>query len=315
MSTKITPEQNWQWRLALELTLRRIHGDALQDFFSVVMERKYGSDFVRVRPFGQRGDQGCDGYILSSGSLFQCYGKVDDARLNVATTVEKIKDDFAKAKANFGELMEEWRFVHNLLSGLASDILTTIAGLQKENPDCKIGIAGIEWFVETIFGLKEADIVDLLGPAATADLTHGFNIGEVRDLLAGIVEELGADPIDEGDPRPVPVDKLEFNKLSGHWRSFVRTGSANAVHAGRYIERHHNPEFGKAVAKSFKDKYATLKLQSLDPDAIMSELYHQTVGNGSISASRAVAAQAILAFFFDSCDIFEDRPVVAEVVG
>ncbi|MGO9985963.1 MAG: hypothetical protein ACLPIX_17350, partial [Rhodomicrobium sp.] len=81
MSFCMTPEQLWQWRLSLEVKLRRLHGDSLQDFFSTVMERVHGSDFIRVRPFGKLGDKGCDGYVSSSGRMYQCYGKIGDAAL------------------------------------------------------------------------------------------------------------------------------------------------------------------------------------------------------------------------------------------
>lgn len=76
----------------------------------------------------------------------------------------------------------------------------------------------------------------------------------------------------------------------------------------KYFERHQNPEYGKLVARIFREKYEALKLQNLSPDAIMSELYVQTAGNGIVPPARQVAVQAVLAHVFDSCDIFEDRP-------
>ena len=75
--TSFTPEQRFWWRVALELKLRKCNGDAFQDFFSTVMSRVHGDDFVRVRPMGQIGDKGCDGYLRSSGQVFACYGALD----------------------------------------------------------------------------------------------------------------------------------------------------------------------------------------------------------------------------------------------
>lgn len=312
MSSWMTPEQIWQWRLSLEVKLRRLHGDALQDFFSTVMERRHKSDFIRVRPHGQLGDKGCDGYVLSTGQLYQCYGKVGDAALNVKTTKEKVIEDYGKATKNFSSIMKEWHFVHNLLDGVPSDIVITIGDLKSSFPLCKFGMAGPEWFVDTIFALPESDIIEFLGPTATADQTHGLDMDEVRELLLAVTEGMSEAPIDEGAPHPVPVDKLDFNKLASHWRSFVRSGSPNAPYVQKYFDRHHNPEFGKVVAASYSDKYAALKLQGLPPDAIMAELYHQTAGNGTVQPARIVAVQAVLAYVFDSCDIFEDRPEAVE---
>lgn len=304
----MTPEQKWQWRIALELRLRRLHGDALQEFFSEVMERRHKSDFVRVRPYGGVGDKGCDGYLQSGGQLYQCYGKVDDAALNVKTTTTKMTDDFAKASIHFKDIMKEWHFVNNLLDGLPSDVILTIEKLRTENPGCKFHLVGLEWFADAIFGLPETDIVHFLGPAATAEQTHGLDLEIVRELLAAMTKDIPAAPIDEGDPRPVPVDKLEYNEIAGHWAYFLRTGTANAKHVQQYCDRHSDPEYGKLVASRFTKKYVALKMQRLAPNAIMAELYDQTAGNGIVPPMRHVAVQAVLAYVFESCDIFEDRP-------
>lgn len=77
----------------------------------------------------------------------------------------------------------------------------------------------------------------------------------------------------------------------------------------KYFERHNNPELGKIVAKLFRERYQALKLQGLAPEAIMTELYVQTAGNGMVMPERQVAIQAILAYLFNSCDIFEEQPV------
>lgn len=303
----MTPEQDHQWRLSLEVRLRRAHGDGLQDFFSTVMERRFKSDFVRVRPMGRLGDKGCDGYLQSTGQLYQCYGKVGDAALNVGTATAKMVDDYDKAATHFKDIMKEWHFVHNLIDGVPSEMILTLGSLKSKNGSCKVGLAGPEWFADTIFNLDEANVVDVLGPAATADQTYGLDLEMVRELLEAMTENIHTTPIDEGDPRPVPVDKLKFNKLSSHWQYLIRAGSPNAPHVQKYFDRHRDPEFGKLVAKTFKEKYTTLKLQGLPPDAIMAELYTQTAGNGIVSAMRQVATQAVLAYVFDSCDIFEDR--------
>lgn len=46
---------DYQYKIALRLKLRQTSGEAFQDFFSTVMGKLHGDDFVRVRPFGQKG--------------------------------------------------------------------------------------------------------------------------------------------------------------------------------------------------------------------------------------------------------------------
>jgi hypothetical protein len=43
--------------------MRKLNGDAFQDFFCTVMQEVHPGDFVRIRPFGKLGDKGCDGYL------------------------------------------------------------------------------------------------------------------------------------------------------------------------------------------------------------------------------------------------------------
>lgn len=112
-SDPFTAQQRFYWRVALELKLRKSNGDAFQDFFSTVMGHLHGDDFVRVRPYGARGDKGCDGYLLSSGQLFQCYGALAGEKKQVNTLTSKMKDDFAKAKEHLAAILKEWHMVHN----------------------------------------------------------------------------------------------------------------------------------------------------------------------------------------------------------
>src|SRR3954471_9253426 len=114
----MSPEQKYQYKLSLSLKLRSSYGTQFQDFFATVMEKVHGSDYVRIRAFGTLGDKGCDGYLQSRGSTFQCFGKLDDAPVNAQKLVAKIEDDYALASLHLGSIMKEWHFVHNLVDGL-----------------------------------------------------------------------------------------------------------------------------------------------------------------------------------------------------
>lgn len=308
MPTWMTPNQRWQWQLSLELKLRRLHGEAFQDFFSAVMEQLHGTDFVRVRAFGSLGDKGCDGYLQASGQLFQCYGKLHDAALNVATFTSKIEGDYAKAAAALARLMREWHFVHNLFDGLPVEALDALQGLRSRNPHHRFGFVGPAAFEDRVFSLDEPRIVTILGPVATAQDTCNLRLEEVRDLMERVVRDIDTAPIYDGKPNVPPPDKLAYNRISGPWYQMLHSGSQNAPFVAQYIGQHPDPEVGKKVAKAFRQRYLELKAQSLEPKAILTSLYEGITGVGSVSPEQQVAAQALLAYLFDACDIFEDRP-------
>jgi hypothetical protein len=179
----MTAEQRYWWRIALELKLRKSSGDAFQHFFSDVMDKLHGTDFIRVRAFGKLGDKGCDGYLQSCGQVFACYGALNSESSKVAYLVSKMGDDYAKAAKFIPLIMKEWHMVHNLVDGLPTDAITKLEGLRKADAQRKFGFFGMEGFEERIFGMQQSKIEDLLGVVATSRDAHDFQMAELRDLI------------------------------------------------------------------------------------------------------------------------------------
>jgi hypothetical protein len=304
-----TSIQLYYWRIALELKLRRNSGDAFQDFFCTMMSKVHGDDFVRVRPFGMLGDKGCDGYLQSIGQVFQCYGALDGGRDGrVAYLIDKMWEDYAKALKNIADIMKEWHMAHNFVDGLPIKAVEELEKLKTAHKTRRFGFISIEGFAERIFGLDVPTIEELLGPAATAQDEQNLQPVELRELIAGVVAatdevQSNLDPI-----KPVPLEKLVFNKLPGHWHALISGGWQNAHQVSKYLGRHRDTLIGEKIAKIFRNRYQYLKAQNLQPGAIMSGFYEMVAGIGNVTASRQVAAQAVLAFLFESCDIFEDQP-------
>lgn len=303
-----TASQRYYWRIALELKLRKSNSDAFQDFFSTVMSLLHGDDFVRVRPYGALGDKGCDGYVQSNGQLFQCYGALAGELKQVATLTSKMTDDFAKALKNLAAIMKEWHMVHNIADGLPVEAVTTMSGLKGANPKLTFGFVGIEGFSDRVFRLQPFQIESLLGPAATDKDAMNFDNAALRDLVQHLCHEADAIDFDPQDLRPVPPHKLNYNNLPNHWKQLIAGGWKNAHLVGQYFDRHRDPLTGERIAKLFRDKYEYLKSQHLAPGDIMVSLYELVTGIGNVPPQKQVAAQSLLAFLFENCDIFERDP-------
>ncbi len=307
----ISVEQRYWWRIALELRLRKCNGDAFQDFFSTVMAQLHGDDFVGVRPFGKLGDKGCDGYLNSSGQLFQCYGAMNGETKQVAKLTKKMTDDFDTAATKLAEIMREWHMVHNLIDGMPTEAITTLKALETANPELVFGIIGLEGFAERVFKLTPSKIGTLLGPAASDDDAKNLDIATLRRLVNDLAAAADAAQPEGVDLRPVPVDKLAYNQLPNHWKSLISGGWINAPIVASYFERHPDPLTGDKVAALFKGKYTYFKAQHLAPGDIMAALFELVTGIGNVLPQQQVAAQALLAFLFENCDIFERDPEVA----
>jgi hypothetical protein len=307
----ITPEQRYWWRIALELRLRQCSGDAFQDLFSIVMEHLHGDDFVRVRPFGKLGDKGCDGYLNSSGQLFQCYGALNGETKQVAKLIKKMTGDFGTAADKLAAIMREWHMVHNLIEGVPIEAITTLKALETANPKIKFGFIGFEGFAERVFKLTPQQIGHLLGPAASQTDAKNLDIATLRKLVNDLAAAADAAQPEDIDLRPVPVDKLAYNQLPNHWRFLISGGWINAPIVASYFERHPDPLTGDKVAALFKEKYNYFKTQNLAPGDIMAALFELVTGIGNVLPQQQVAAQALLAFLFENCDIFDRDPKLA----
>lgn len=311
LNPDISTEQFHWWRIALELRLRQCNGDAFQDFFSRVMSQLHGDDFVRVRPFGKLGDKGCDGYLSSSGQVFQCYGAMNGETKQVAKLTKKMTDDFSTAAAKLTAIMREWHMVLNLIEGVPTEALMTRQALEQANPKIKFGFIGFEGLSERVFKLAPQQIDGLLGPAASQADAKNLDIATLRKLVNDLATAADAAQPETVDLRPVPVNKLVYNKLPNHWKALISGGWINAPLVSSYFERHPDPLTGDKIAALFKGKYNYFKAQNLAPGDIMAALFQLITGIGSVLPQRQVAAQALLAFLFENCDIFEREPELA----
>ena len=200
----MTAEQKYWWGVALELKLRKSSGDAFQEFFSVLMGQLHGSDFVRVRAFGKLGDKGCDGYLVTSGQVFQCYGALSGDGGKVSTLIKKMATDFSKALKAIPSILKEWHMVHNLVDGLPVEAVQMLDELGKSEPTRKLGFIGLEGFQARVFSLDHGTIERLLGVVATSQDAQNLQISELRDLVAGVAAAGDEVEFDVTTIRPVP---------------------------------------------------------------------------------------------------------------
>ena len=75
-----------------------------QSFFEDIMQKAF-SDFQKIRPYGNKGDGGNDGYRPSKGIYYQVYAPKNPQEKE-AEAARKLKKDFEKLKAEWDEISE-----------------------------------------------------------------------------------------------------------------------------------------------------------------------------------------------------------------
>ncbi|MDO7873099.1 hypothetical protein Q5H93_00020 [Hymenobacter sp. ASUV-10] len=288
-------------RAYYELMFRNLihekRGDEFQDFFSDIMQLAHGGDFVRVRPWGRTGDRKNDGYIISTKELFQVYAP---AEMQAAETVRKIREDFAGAVHHWNEHFTKWTFVHNAWKGVPPHVLDVFLELEQSHAGKQLVQFTPYDLREIVFSLRDEDIALVLGPAFVAPAPSQINIDEIRvtlEQVARILPEV-TEPISEVD-----YGKLDANGLSKGNRRLILWGYSATERIARFLANYaFDPELGQKVAATLRAEYLWLKASRMDPDEIFAALLEFVSAHRKHSPDVSIA---VLAHFFQTCDIFE----------
>ncbi len=145
-----------------------------------------------------------------------------------------------------------------------------------------------------------------------ASLMYGSvpNSEDLRSLslrdLQPVIDVLEASDIDPAIPIPPPpsAEKLEKNNLSQEVADLLRLGRRKSHLVETYFKTIGHVEHGERIAEAFRNRYISLKSTGMSPDHIFRQL--QELAGFEGSPKRQAAVMAVIIYFFDKCDIFED---------
>lgn len=287
------------YQLRFRIALLEKKGTAFETWFVALAGHAFGSDFVGVRSYGNRGDWKCDGLQVSTGTIFQCYAPDS---LTDTKTIDKITEDFTGALEKWSDQMKVWVFVHNDLRGLSPTIVSHINSLQKQNPEVKIETWSEPNLFELFNLLTSKSKERLFGPVPNQRVMDRLALSDLEPVIDAL-EQRDPDPSDEFPPPP-SVRKLEKNALSEDSANLLQFGRRKVGLVDQYFRKSERVELGEKIAEEFRKRYSDLKSLELPPDQIF--MYLQQYAGMSGEPRRQAAVMAVLAYFFDTCDIFED---------
>lgn len=281
-------------------------GGAFETLFSTLMRKAYGNDFVPCRPWGRDGDRKNDGILLSEKTLFQVYAPNE---LSKDKTVRKIREDFQGALEHWGGQFSTWVFLHNdSENALPPHAIAEIISLQESHPDLNIEQRGYDYLRETLQRIPLPALEDWLGEALTAEDLREVGFEDLKVVLSHI-ESTPAPIVTE--IREVSPGKLKANALSQDAMEILKLGMTKAPLVERFFESWHDPLYGERIATAFHQKYVALRDKLHRSDDILGELQRWSGGTTNLSPRYQIAVYAILAYLFDTCQIFEDAREVS----
>ena len=286
-----------RFRLAFH-TKRR---EAFQDWFVLLAGYAFGADFEEVRPYGAHGDLKCDGRRVSTKSVFQCYAP---DTMREPELIAKVDKDFHGARAHWNSEMAAWIFVHNDGRGLPPKAVQHIDGLRREHAPLAIETWSEPELLKLAMELELSALQALFGHAASVAIMDRL----VMTDLIPIIDALQRQDPNIADPplTPPSLQKLERNTLSEDSGVLLRVGRRKSNLVETFFRKGPRPDLGERIAEAFRTRYAELKALDLPADTIFKHLQDYAGMNGE--PKRQGAALAVLAYFFDNCDIFEDTP-------
>jgi hypothetical protein len=295
--------------LELGRELQRRDGTAFQQLFTDIMKRRHRSDFHTVCPWGSQGDWKNDGYLMPERRMFQCYAP---AEFKQAKATKKIRDDFTGAMKHWKAHIGAWVLVHNKLGGLPPFASKALLDLGRKHAAVQIAPWGQEELERIVHDLPRIDAVQVFGPPPTDE---AFFTLEFDDIMPIMHQVAAHEPPKDSKILPVPRNKIEQNRLSESAAAFLRQGMIKAPFVEQCFAQDRDTELGDRAAKAFSDRYKTLKAKRLSAEQIFDGLRDFAGGGARLTSSQHAAVFAVLAYFFERCDIFERPRVLPPAVA
>lgn len=295
-------EREW-YSAKFDAAIARKRGEEFQRFFNEMMAALCPGDFELTDICGALGDLKCDGYLRSKQIVFQVYAPRE---MKASKLSEKIREDFAGAKKHWAKdrLMRGWILVHNDRDGLPAPVVKELEQLRLANSALGMETWGPQRLYELALSMPRTHLIREFGRPPTA---KDFEVVGFQQVA--VVLNMLRTATDEPDPqeiRPVPVHKLEVNKLSRDVASWLQQGRRRDPIVEQYLQKHPNPSFGDEIAAAFRAKYEELRAEGHTPDHIFWGLQEFTGGSARGEPKHEAAVFAVLSYFFDRCDIFEE---------
>ncbi|WP_058856144.1 ABC-three component system protein [Nocardia jinanensis] len=291
-------------RLLLKDRLSELHSAAFEEFFHELMCLRHPG-FLDVRTAGSLGDEGSDGLLLHARKLYACYGP---QVFDVTKVVEKFESDLTKALTKRSAEFSTFVFVHNDHRGMHPTVSRCLASAQADNPGILFEQFGHKHFRNEVCRLQLHEVEDLLKTQVPVkDAVYGIGLDELQPLL----EHLRTQRRRTNDSNVVAAvsgKKLDFNGFSEDTKEDLRRMMVRSLDIDLYYSQRVDVTERDEVAAGFNEEYLRLRREFDDPDDILWQLEQYVLGNASAPHANRRAAMAVLAYFFQSCDIFDNPP-------
>jgi hypothetical protein len=264
------------------------------------MQVHHDDEYQRPSPHGKLGDGGSDGYHTPTHHCYQCYSP---EAFDLKDTQAKLGHDFERAKSKWKH-MAGWTFVLNYHK-TAAPLIQDLSSLQAKHPELALSIWNRDHIIDQFQALAPSKRERLLGKVRP--FTHMEYL--TRNTLAAIVARIkpSASTLDHVT-NPTP-GKLDHNQVNDPWRLQLKVGMVGHPQVQDFFFQASNEQLGTRTGNAIRARYTELEASGLDANECLDRLYEQLYEETDASPGQHHAVLAILAYFFETCDVLEPEPM------
>lgn len=289
----------------VKLALYEKKGNDFEIWINTIYRIIHGADFKTVKPYGEEGDDKCDGYLFADKLVIQCYAP--SAKLEQSKLINKINDSFSGALEKWTH-MKEWIFICNDFGGIPARATRIIEQMKIDHAGIVIAIWDANDTKDFICKLDQEILDQLFNKPPTSETFNQLDIQGVRDmghLIEGGIGDYKYSLNDDVLPIAPSAQKINKNNLSEEAIGFFTLGQKKSGLVKNYLETLPDPDFAENIATKIRAHYNSLKKEGKNSEQIFAAM-HAFFGGKRLNLPLYQAyIYAYMVYFFDRCDFFE----------
>lgn len=293
--------------LLFENKIYELNGNAFENFFTSIMQSAYPR-FKQVKPSGHIGDRKNDGFIPDKGVYYQVYAP-EEISQRTSVAKKKIIDDFKGLYEYWNSIQPIRQFyfvVNDKFKGVSPDIYKQIKQIEKNYPSVKALTFLASDLQNIFFQLREDEQNRILNLFFVED-TPDVEIAALNDVIQYILNT-PASFIKEKIPDNPDFDKkIVFNHLSYSIKNLLKTYQCQSYVVDGYF-KYQEPQIKDNLRVFFTGLYQEGRKKIADSgqsDEIFEYIYKHAYPKSSLNFATSKALYALMAYYFEYCDIFE----------
>lgn len=288
-----------------ESRILRSDGQSYEDLFCEVMEAAR-SGFQRVNPQGRIGDRKNDGFDASSGLYCQVYAPQNLLK-SEGDAMTKLKEDFAGLIdfwPKIAPIKSFWFVLNDKYKGATPSIHALISELrQAHGIECG---TFLNKDLENLFeSLPDHKMQRIIGSIPSPETLSQLEYSALNDVIGHLMKRK---TVLRPETRPENLDfikKIEFNGLTDYPSNLLKVGDYQRSEVETYFSSRENATI-LDIQQRFIELYREGQQNWHGLEGADNVFYHiLDSSKPSEEAMYDAPVVALMAFYFEKCDIFE----------